>query len=147
MITKARIKQLLQQNLRDERMTAAALFINTLIERKHHGSGIEQYRIKNKITDAWVTSLEEFITGIDETKIHMEYPYEGEKLQGDRVTGFLVTLDQYEVYWNVESKSDRPLSGFFDFGSQKHFQFYLIYLNDIDEALPLKISYTKLVGL
>ena len=146
MITNARIKQLLELNLRDERMTASALFIHTLIERKVHGGGIERYRIKNKTTGQWVTSVEQFIAEIDETQIKLAYPFEGEKLQGDRVTGFLVDLSNFEVQWHYEAKSDRPFLTFFDVGTQRYFQFYLIYMNDGDEIIPLKISYTKLVG-
>lgn len=146
MITNARIKQLLELNLRDERMTASALFIQTLIERKNHGGGIERYRIKNTVTGQWVTSVEEFITQLDANEIKLSYPFEGEKLQGDRVTGFLVDLTNFEVQWNHHSISDRPHLTFFDIGSQKYFQFYLIYMNDGDEVIPLKISYTKLVG-
>lgn len=146
MITYARVQQLLQLNLRDERVTSAVLFIQTLIERKNYGGGIERYRIKNKTTGNWVTSVEEFIDQIDANHIKMAYPYEGEKLQGDRITGFLVDLTNFEVQWTYESPADRPFLTFFDVACQRYFQFYLTYLNDGDEVIPLKISYTKLVG-
>lgn len=147
MITQERTKQLIQLNLRDERATASALFIRGLLARKKHGSGIEQYRIRNTSTGQWITTLDEFINQLEADKLFLSYPYEGEKLQGDRVTGFLVTVDHYEVVWNKVARSDDPFSGIFDLGSQKFFQFYLIYMNDGDVDLPLKISYTKLVSM
>lgn len=146
MITSTRLKELLTLNLNDERMTSSVLFIKNLIAREIHGSGIEQYRIKNLVTGEWVASIEEFIAGLDETQLEMRYPYEGERLQTDRVTGFLVNLNHYEVVWGPTGLSDRPFSGRFDFDSQVRFQFMLIYMNDGDETLPLKISYVKLVG-
>lgn len=146
MITQERVKELLQLNLRDERMTASVLFIKGLIARKKHGAGIEQYRILNKTTGQWITTVDQFIDQLQADKLFLAYPYEGEKLQGDRVTGFLVTLDNYEIVWNNVARSDDLFSGIFDLGSQKYFQFYLIYMNDGDLDLPLKISYTKLVS-
>ena len=146
MITPARVKELLTLNLRDERVTSAALFIQNLIARDRYGSGIEQYRIKNLLTGKWVTSLEQFILQLDESKIRLEYPYEGERLQTDRVTGFVIRLDQYEVQWGVRTFSDQRFSNFFDFETQRHFQFMMAYMNDADEALPLKISFVKLIS-
>ena len=146
MITPARLKELLTLNLRDERMTSAALFIQNLIARDRYGSGIEQYRIKNLLTGEWVTSLEQFILQLDESKIRLEYPYEGERLQTGRVTGFVIRLDQYEVQWGVRTFSDQRFSNFFDFETQRHFQFMMAYMNDGDEALPVKISFVKLIS-
>ena len=145
MITNARVKQLIQLNLRDERMTSSALFVGRIIERRKHGAGVDQYRIKNLVTGEFITSLDEFIDQIDESKLHLTFPYEGERLQTDRVTGFLVTLDQYEVQWSRVAEADKTFSSIFDINSQKHFQFCLVYMNDGDEELPLKISYPKLV--
>jgi hypothetical protein len=146
MITKARVKELLQLNLRDERASAIAFFINNLVQRKVHGSGIEQYRIKNTLTGTWVTSLDEFIDTIDADNLFLSYPYEGERLQSDKVTGFLVTIDHFEVVWDINSKSDKEFASFFDLSSQKLFQFLLIYVNDGDTVVPLKTSYVKLVN-
>lgn len=146
MITKARVKELLQLNLQDERATATALFIQNLIQRKSHGSGIAQYRIINTLTDQWITSLDEFISTIDAESLFLSYPYEGERLSGDKVTGFLVTIDHYEVLWDTNSKSDKDFGSAFDLNSQKLFQFYLVYMNDGDLDVPLKVSYVKLVN-
>ena len=146
MITKARVKELLQINLRDERMSAIAFFINNLIQRKTHGSGIEQYRIKNTLTGQWVTSLEDFIAQIDAENLFLSYPYEGERLQSDRVTGFLATIDHYQVLWDNNAKSDKDFASFFDLSSQRFFQFFLVYMNDGDTEVPLKASYIKLVN-
>lgn len=145
MITKERTKEMLQTNLRDERMTSSALFINTLIERDQHGSGIERYRIKNTTSGEWVTSIEQFVDEIDAGSIRLEYPYEGERLQSDRVTGFLVCLDNFKVEWSFAAKSDKPFASFFDMTSQVKFMFFICYMNDGDTDVPLKISSTKLV--
>ena len=145
MITVERVKELLDLNLRDERMAASALFISQLVARKRFGSGIEQYRIKNIVTDTWITSLEEFITQIDPAQLYLSYPYQGEKLQGDRVTGFMVTLDNLKVVWDSNARSDFPFTGIYDFKSQNTFQFYLAYMNDGDLEVPLKISFLKLI--
>lgn len=146
MISKERVKELLQLNLRDERITSAALFISNIVQRKTYGSGVEQYRIKNTLTGQWVTSLDEFINSISQDDVFLSYPYEGERLAGDKVTGFLATIDHFEVIWNPESKSDKDFASFFDLKTQKLFQFLMVYMNDGDTTLPVKATYVKLVG-
>lgn len=146
MITTARMKDLLVLNLRDERMTSTALFIQELLQRREHGGGIEQYRIYNTTTGLPVTSLEQFIAEIDPAHIQMSYPYEGERLQTDRVTGFWVRLGNFEVRWDHMAQSDRRFSSMYDLTHQRYFQLCMVYMNDGDEVLPLKISYVKLIG-
>jgi hypothetical protein len=50
-------------------MLFAQLFLSELIERNIYGDGVLQYRVKNVVTDTYVTSLSSFISGISEDYI------------------------------------------------------------------------------
>ena len=150
MLTKAQVATIIKNNLQDIRLFATHLYINNVIERPTYGNGIERYRIKDTVTDTFVTDYTGFVNSVNGDNIRVEYPYNGERLSGDRCTGFLVTTTNLKAVFTNKARSDDYFSNFLNYsegGSKGHnFQFYVAYMNDGDEVLPLKISWVKIVS-
>lgn len=143
MLTNASIKTIIQNNLNDDRIFSIQSFITRLIERKTFGDGIEQYRIKNINTDTYITTLADFISNIDVTKLNAQYYYNSEKMGGDRVHPFMAYIGNYEVELNKHSEEDSIY--FSMFGGNNKIMFLLTYISDGDTVLPIKIIEIKLV--
>lgn len=144
LITNAQLKDVLDANFADIRCTSILIFLRDLLERKKHGAGIEQYRVKNLTTGNWITSLEDFASLIDADKLKMSYWRAAEKMGGDRIHPFAVMIDNFEVM--LDKNSDEDANFIITYGSTPNrIMFLMNYLSDTDPALPLKIYEIKLV--
>lgn len=144
MLTNAQIKTILIDNLNDLRINGAALFINNLISRENYGGGIEQYRIYNTNTNAYVESLADFINGIDENTLVQNWSINTGLKELDKTQPTVITLSNFEV--SLEKTTDEDYSFTEMYGvSTKKIVIVLNYLSDGDTILPLKIVRVKLV--
>lgn len=145
MLTNSQIKDIIVQNLGDDRIFSIQAFITRLLERKVHGDGIERYRVKDKVTDTMVTSLDDFIAKLDAVSMRPDYFYYADKVQGDRVhptiinlSNFIVTLDEHSdednIYFNMFGKGD------------KNIVLLMNYLSDADSTLPMKVFEIRLLN-
>lgn len=139
---------MIQANLGDIRMLSIQLFIEKLIERTRHGGGVEQYRIKNTLTDTYITSLAEFKAALSAAQLDLSYPYNStEGMLGDRITGIEVMPLNLEVQFNPHSSSDEFFSRMYDTDSnyRYRFVFHMAYMNDsVDDAPVMKIFHVRL---
>lgn len=149
MQTNAQVASNIKNNLADERMQGICLFIDSFIKRNKPEIGIPVYRIKNKTTGNFITSIAEFIAAVSGDALKQEYPFQGERASGDRVTGYNVTLTNLELTFNIHSKEDEFFTNhynyFADYDRPYQFSLYMAYVNDADTALPVKISSIRLV--
>ena len=138
MLTNAIAKTTLIDNLNDIRISAITLFLERLIERKVHGGGINQYRIKNKLTDTYITSLADFILAIDETELTYDFNYSGDKAEADRLRSLIIIPNNFII--ELDSHTDEDDLYFSRYGkSVNRIMFLLNYMNDGDTVLPLKV--------
>lgn len=145
----AEIVSTIQANLSDKRMYGIQLFIERLLTRTHYGNGIEQYRVRNKTTNALITNLAGLSAAIAADKITASFPYNGEGMSSDRVVGFDVTLSNLQVEFSPHADDDAFFSQYYSFdkGQKYGFMFHIAYMNDGDETVPLKVYYVRLVRL
>ena len=145
MLTKADFKDMIAQNLADPRIFAIQAFLARLIERKKFGDGIAQYRIKDKITNTDITSLEDFIAKLDADSLVPDYFYYSDKMQGDRTHPTAVNISNFII--SLDEHSDEDALYFSMFGrDEKNILFLMNYLSDGDSVLPLKIYELRLIG-
>ena len=148
MQTKAQVAANLKDNLADKRMHGICLFIDSLIERNNPEIGIPVYRIKNKITGNPITSVADFISAISGDHLTQSYPFQGERNNTDRVTGYIVTLTNMVLEFDINSQEDLFYSNhynfFADFGRLYNFSFHMAYLNDADPTLAVKTTSVRL---
>lgn len=139
----------LKANLDDPRMHAMCLFIDSLIKRPSEDDQFSVFRIYNVAASFEIETIEDFIENINHNFVIQSYPFSGERLGGDRVTGYNLTLSNLEVRFDHNSADDveySKQSNFFgDYGCVYLFSFYMAYMNDNDIVLPLKISSIKLI--
>jgi len=143
MITKSQVRQIITTNLNDIRMSSIQLFIDQFISRKVHGDGIEQYRIKDTLTDTYITSLNEFISKLDENHISYGYSMNSSIQSGEIITPMYILLNQYLV--TLDENSDEDDVYVSRFGFSKTIALHATYMNDGDMSVPLKIYSVKLV--
>lgn len=145
MLTNIQLKDVVAQNLADLRIYAIQAFLTRLIARKTHGSGIEQYRIHDKVTNTAVTSLDDFITKLDPASLVADYFYYSDGMTGDRTHPTAVNLSNFEVKLDKNSPEDSVY--FSMFGAEaKNILLLLNYLSDGDLDLPLKVFEIRLIG-
>lgn len=144
MLSSADFKDIITANLNDDRIFSIQAFLTRLIERKTFGDGIEQYRIKDKVTDSWVTSLEDFIAKLDANSLKPDYFYYSDKMTGDRVHPTAVNLSNFDIYLNEYSNEDSIYFSMFGKG-MKHILLLINYVSDADPDLPLKIFEIRLI--
>jgi len=142
MLTKAALKDIIVENFNDIRMTSIVLFVNALIERKAHGGGVNQYRLKNKLTGTYITSVEQFLTAIDANSLKMDYYRYSDKMTGDRVHPISVVLDNIEV--ELQKFADEDAYYFAQYGESTRLMMLINYVSDGDTVLPLKVFEIKL---
>lgn len=143
MITNSEIKSIIINNFNDIRISSIHFFIDFLIKRNNHGGNISQYRIKNILTDNYVTSLADFVSAINDRYIIADYYHGSEKMGGDRTHPFLVILTNFKVELNTNCEEDSKYIT--SFGKQANSIMFLInYIADGDSVLPLKIFEVKL---
>lgn len=144
MLTNAQFKDVIAQNLTDDRIFSIQAFITRLIERKVYGDGIERYRIKDKVTNTLVTSLDDFIAKLDANSMRPDYYYYADKMEGDRVHPTAINLSNFEVHLDEHSPEDGIYFSMFGKGS-KNILILVNYLSDADPVLPLKIFEIRLL--
>lgn len=145
MLTPANVKTIITANFSDDRIFSIQSFISRLIERKRFSDGINQYRIKNINDGTYVTTLADFITKIDDTKLFAEYQYNSAAMSGDRTHPFVATIGNLEIELNKHSAEDEIY--FTMFGQEaKKIMFILNYTSDADTVLPIKILEVKLIS-
>lgn len=139
----------LRANLQDPRTHGICLFIERLVKRQKPEIGLPVYRIIDRTTGLEVKTVDEFIAALDPATLDQSYPYGGERLSGDRVTGYELVVENLEVRFNIYSDEDLQFSDhsnfFGDFGSIYRFCFYMAYMNDMDTDLQVKISSVRLI--
>ena len=149
MQTKAQIAANVKANLADPRMHGICLFIDALIKRNKPEIGLPVYRITNKVTGTPITSVADFIAAVSADHLTHSYPFQGERNNSDRVTGYSVVLTNMTVEFDVNSKEDLFFTDqynyFADFGRLYNFSFHMAYLNDADTELPVKTASVRLV--
>lgn len=145
MLSNADFKDIIAQNLTDPRIFSIQSFLTRLIERKTHGDGILQYRIKDKITNTFVTSLDDLITKLDAGSLACDYFYYSDKMAGDRTHPTAVNLSNFVVSLDEHSPEDAVYFGMFG-REDKNVLLLLNYLSDGDSVLPLKIFEIRLIG-
>lgn len=146
MLTNSQVKDVIVANLGDDRIFSIQAFLTRLIERKVFGDGIEQYRVKDKVTNSWVTNLDDFIAKLDANSLKPDYFYYSEKMGGDRVHPTAVNLTNFEVYFNEHSDEDNIYTQMFGKSSMKNILLLINYLSDADTTLPLKVFEIKLIS-
>ena len=150
MWTPTQIAQNLKANLDDPRMLSAALLIQDLLERQAPEVGVPQWRMTNTATQMPIKSVAEFIAAVDATQLQSSYPYQGERFNGDRVSGYELTPLNIALRFHLNSEEDKQFALKYSFFSEcdvvYRFCFYMAYMNDSDAALPLKISSVRIVG-
>ena len=147
MMTNSEIKDIIGSNLVDKRIYSIQAFITRLIERKVHGDGIAQYRIKDTKTDTFVSSLDDFIAKLDANSLHPDYFYYSDKMEGDRTHPMAVNLANFEVQLNEHSDEDNIYTQMFGGkGGIKNILLLINYLSDGDLDLPLKIIEIRLLS-
>lgn len=144
MLTNTQMKDVVVANLGDLRIYAIQAFLSRLIERKVHSAGIDQYRIKDKVTNTMVTSLDDFIDKMDADSLYPDYFYYSEKMTGDRTHPTAINLSNFEVTLNKHSQEDAIYFEMFG-GDSKNILILLNYLSDGDLDLPLKIFEIRLM--
>ena len=144
MLTNTQFKDIIVQNLNEDRIFAIQAFITRLVERKVFGDGIERYRIKDKITGTMVTSLDDFITKLDADSLRPDYFYYSDKMGGDRIHPTAVNLSNFEVHLDEHSFEDAVYFSMFGKGN-KNILILINYLSDADTSLPLKIFEIRLI--
>lgn len=146
MMTNSQVKDVIVANLGDDRIFSIQAFLTRLIERKVYGDGIEQYRIKDKVSGAWVTDLNDFIAKIDAASLKPDYFYYSDKMEGDRVHPIAVNLANFEVYLDEHSDEDNIYTQMFGKSPVKNILLLINYLSDADPVLPLKVFEIKLLA-
>lgn len=144
-MTNADVKDIISQNLTDPRIFSIQCFLARLIERKTHGDGILQYRIKDKVSNTYVSSLADFIAKLDTNSLVPDYFYYSEKMSGDRTHPTAVNLSNFVVTLDEHSQEDAIYFGMFG-REDKNILLLLNYLSDGDSVLPLKIFEIRLIG-
>jgi len=145
MMTNADVKDIISQNLADPRIFSIQCFLTRLIERKTYGDGILQYRIKDKVTDTYISSLDDFIAKLDTNSLVPDYFYYSDKMSGDRIHPTAVNLSNFIVTLDEHSQEDAVYFGMFG-REDKNILLLLNYLSDGDLVLPLKIFEIRLIG-
>lgn len=145
MMTNSHIKNIIIQNLTDNRIFAIQAFIARLLERKVYGDGISRYRVKDKITNSDVTNLTDFINKIDTNSLHPDYFYYSGKMEGDRIHPMSVKLSNFLVTIDEHSQEDDIYFSLFGKGN-KNILFLINYLSDGDIVLPMKIFEVRLIN-
>ena len=146
MMTNSQVKDVIVANLGDDRIFSIQAFLTRLIERKVHGDGIAQYRIKDTKTDTFVSSLDDFIAKLDANSLHPDYFYYSDKMEGDRTHPMAVNLANFEVQLNEHSDEDNIYTQMFGKSPVKNILLLINYLSDADSVLPLKIFEIKLLA-
>lgn len=149
MQTTEQIKTALVANLNDLRMHGICLYINDLITRQTPESTVPAYRIYNKANNSFIENITQFKTAIVASQLKQIAPFLGERLSNDRVMGFNVVPTNLELVFSIHSKEDVRFSDqqnyFSDYGAVYNFQFFMCYMNDGDEIVPVKVSSVRLV--
>ncbi|NTW90601.1 MAG: hypothetical protein HGA35_01490 [Erysipelotrichaceae bacterium] len=145
MLTNADIKTIISDNLADIRIFSIQAFLTRLIKREKFGDGILQYRIKDKVTNSFVTDLNDFIAKLDTNSLVPDYFYYSDKMQGDRTHPFAVNISNFTVSLDANSDEDSVYFGMFG-RDDKNILLLLNYLSDGDLVLPLKIYEIRLIG-
>lgn len=143
MITKDELKTILVDNLRSPRQYGLQLFLTELLERGNYGGGIERYRVKNTVTGAYVTTLEELIAALDAEQLRPRPMFNAPKLTGDRVHPAVVVVENLSVELLSYCEDDADFLQLSGSGTKKLY-LYVNYVSDDDTVLPLKIYTVKL---
>jgi hypothetical protein len=145
MLTPADFKAIISANFDDNRIFAIQSFVSNLIERKRFSDGINQFRIKDTNDGTFVTSLANFVSKIDDTKLSVGYHLFTDVMLGDRVHPMVASIGNLEVELNKHSAEDEIY--FTMFGENvKKIMFIISYISDGDTVLPLKIIEIKLIS-
>lgn len=144
MLTNAELKDIIEQNLGDLRIYAIQAFLTRLIERKTFSADIKQYRIKDKVTNTYVTDLADFIAKLDATSLVPDYFYYSDKMQGDRCHPIAINLSNLTVEFDKHSEEDALYFSMYGSGD-KNILLLLNYLSDGDTILPLKCYEIRLI--
>lgn len=144
MLTNSELKNIIVNNLNDNRLFSIQSFLTRLIKRSVFGNGINQYRIKNLDNNTFITTLAEFSTHINHDELIAEYNY-SENATSDKIHSFIVIIGNYEVELDLNSTEDIIYLNKFGLNNKK-IMFLLNYLNDNDTSLPIKITDVKLIN-
>lgn len=151
MLTNTQIVAIINTNFADLRMMASSLYVNKLLKRTTYGGGIPQYRMTNKTTGQPITSEAEFLTAIAAEDFTVNFPFDFDQRNTDRVTGFYVTVKNIEVRFTEHAEEDDVYSQYVDFARFPNhvygIQFYFGYMNDGDADVPLKLIFQRLYHL
>lgn len=148
-MTKVELVQLLKDNLADNRLYGFKLFLEELIERKTHGSGIEQYRVHTltpsvlpggEPTKTPIVSLDDFLANISPDDLDVEFKYGGYKVTGTNTAPFELIITNLVVELDHASDEDAKYIRIWGGSStKKNISVIVSYVNDNDKELPLKI--------
>jgi len=142
-MTNEQFRAIIAANLIDVRITSITLFINRLISRNLYSAGIDQFRLKNTVTDTYIKNMQEFIAAIVPTHLTADFNYNADRMTGNSIHPMVVTFDNIDVNLNRNSIEDELY--FNAYGYSSKIQMSLNYLNDADPNLPLKVYTIKLV--
>ena len=149
MLSNSQLVDIIKANYNDDRMYAACLFIEALHKRTDFGGSINRYRMVNQTIGSDIISLNSYMSALDDTKLKIEFPFTGEKLNGDRTASFFVTPTNIELRFSKYSASDVPFSNHIDFAEYPdavyNVQYLIGYMNDADSVLPLKIIWQRVI--
>ncbi|QXN70458.1 hypothetical protein AGENTSMITH_54 [Bacillus phage vB_BspM_AgentSmith] len=148
-MTKVELVQLLKDNLADNRLVAVKLFLEDLISRNTHGSGIGQYRMYTTTpsvvpgqepTKNYITSVDDFLTKLDSEELTAEFMYGSFKATGRVTPPISTTPTNIVVELDHHSEEDNLYFRYWGGSTiKKQISFTLSYMNDNDKELPIKI--------
>lgn len=147
MLTPLDFKNIITNNLTDQRIFSIQAFITRLIDRKTFGGGVEQYRIYDKTTATYVTSLADFITKLDVNSIIPDYFYNADKMTGDRIHPIAINLTNFVIRLNINSDEDNYYHSVYGAGALDNKSILLLanYISDGDLVLPIKLYEIRLI--
>ncbi len=145
MLSHSDLKNIIISNLADDKIVGVQYYLTELLERRKHGDGIPQYRIKNTLTDTYVQTLVDIGSSIDAASMSVFcHPMESKLSTNQMVMPVIVYVNNLTVELIRISDSDVYFGSASGTGIKK-LAFTVGYTGDGDADLPLKIINVKLV--
>lgn len=126
----------LKDNLNNKLFIAFQRFIQDLLQRNHHDSVINQYRVFNLATNSYITSFDDFVNNISDIKVNYAYTSSCD-VSNNTPHPFFIKIQNYEVRLMKESLDD---SYYFEkYGSQEKKKITFLCNLPFDSSLTFQI--------
>lgn len=139
---KSQVIDLLKSSAKDIRSYSSVLTVERLMPR-NDPRGAEPFRLTNVETDTPITTMDEFMLAVTADNTRVEPYNQGMRNYASVAQLLLVTSDNVKLTLDQYCKEDQQLINTGGLGVNR-VSFILGYVNDADEAQPLKILGTIL---